>query len=438
MAHGSKHISRREFLQLAGAGAVSAVAASALTSCKATPAATPASAPTQKPAEELVTLRYQNHWTREGDAHYTSMQWLYKTFQEKNPNTKLNIVVIPDSDESTRKMQTDCAAGDCPDVIHEVYMDYYDSGWLVDLAPYIDAEWKSRLIPEVLDELTWDGHTYGISMEYSPMPCIWNMRCLDKVGEGIPKTWDEFLALGEALKSKGLILTSFPQGMYLHGFTALVFSRPGAEEAMAKEQWDCEQVLYAFQRLKELVDNGYIPGNDAELKWRQVAPLFQTDKLAMFPNGAWHIRNTITAEGADPELQKHVAFSPFPSTGNGRVIQLMNATAMGLGSQLLKQPERLEAAIKFLKYWTSDESAQVFITEAQSPLGVKADIPADKVPLLAAFMGAVKEADRTFALPKSKKLRARAWDHPDVATQAILAGKSAEEATAIYAAELRK
>jgi ABC-type glycerol-3-phosphate transport system substrate-binding protein len=384
---------------------------------------------------EPVTLRYQNHWSREGDAHYTTMDWLYKTFQEQNPNVKLDVQVIPSSSESTKKMTADCAAGDCPDIVHEVYMDYYDAGWLVDLAPYIDSEWRSRLISEVLDELTWDGHTYGISVEYSPMSSIWNTALLDEVGKDIPKTWDEFLALGEALKSKDLYLTSFQGGMGGHGFTALLFGRPGAAEAMAKGEFDCEQVLYAWSRLKEIVDGGFIVANEIELNWKQLVPLFQTNKIAMYPNGAWHIRNSITAEGADPELRNHVAFTPFPATagGLGRTIQLMNATAVGLGSQLLKEPKRLDAAIAFLKLFTSVESAGKFVTEAQSPTGVKADVPADKVPLLAGFLGAMDEADVVFSLPASKILRQKAWGHQKPGREALLLGKSAEEATQLYA-----
>ncbi len=447
----STRLTRREFLRLAGIGAAGAAAASALGSCAPRPTPTavpkpppptavPTLAPTVKPTDEIVTLRYQNHWTREGDAHYTSMNWVYKTFQERYPNIKLNVVVVPVSDDSTKKIIADCTAGDCPDIVHEVYMDYFDAGWLIDLAPYLDAEWKSRLIPEVVEENSWEGKTFGVSVEYSPMTSIWNMATLDAVGKPISKTWDEFLALGDALKSKDMYLTSFKMGIGYHGFTALCFGRPGAAEAMAKGEWECDQALYAWKRLKELVDNKFIPPNETEVKWRQIVPLFQANKMAMYPNGAWHIGNAITAEGADPELRNHVAFTAFPSTsgGLGKVIQLMNATALGLGSQLAKQPKRLEAAIQFLKFITSTESAEKFIIEAQSPLGVKADVPADKVPLLAGFLGATKDADVVFSLPRNKRLRALAWDYATPGYTALLLGKSAEEALATYAAELRK
>lgn len=69
---------------------------------------------------------------------------------------------------------------------------------------------------------------------------------------------------------------------------------------------------------------------------------------------------------------------------------------------------------------------------------MKADVPADKVPLLAGFLDAVNQADVVFSLPGSKTLRARAWDHQTPGMDALLLGKSAEEATELYAAELSK
>jgi len=394
---------------------------------------------TPAPTEEVIELRYMNHWTAEGDAHYSAMQWVYKTFHERYPNIRINNVVLPRSDEAYKKIRSDCAAGDCPDIVHEVYLDDYDSGWILDMSPYVDEEWRSRLIPEVHEELTWEGVLIGVSLEYSPQDCIWNMRVLDKVGQTeVPKTWEEFIALGEALKSKGIPLCSFQGMIGLHGFTAILFGRPGAVEAIEKEQWDCEQVLYAFSRLKELFDKGFLPPNDAEIDWKQAGALWTSDQMAMYMNGAWGIRNEITAEGVDPDLRNHVEFSPFPSTGYGTTIQLMNATAIGLASHLKNQPKKLDAALTFLKFWTSDEAAEQFIVDAQSPMGVKAEIPKDKVPLLAAFMGAVDKADIVFSLPRSKKIRAKSWWHSVPGYTAILMGKSAEEATKIYAEEMPK
>jgi hypothetical protein len=118
-------------------------------------------------------------------------------------------------------------------------------------------------------------------------------------------------------------------------------------------------------------------------------------------------------------------------------------TAIGLGTHLAGQPERLDAALKWLKYWTSLDSAMLFITDAQSPMGVI--IPADKmetaeaqVPMLAAFLGAVDQADTVFShgLP-SKIVRQRSWGmFTRASKEALLTGKSVDEALQIFVEDM--
>lgn len=402
--------------------------------------------PTVAPAElEQIVLEFPNHWHVPTDAHYTALEWVFKTFEDQNPNVKINSLDNPDKPEMRKKIQADCAAGLCPDILIEANLDYLDSGWLLDLTPYVGDAWKDRLIPSMLDMTSWEGKIFGLALEFSPIDTIWNMRVLDKVGvDTPPTTWDEFLTLGEALKGEELYLGTFAFGFDYHAPSAITFSQPGAAEAMGKDEWDNEYVLFAIERMKEIVDRGYNPPNDLELDWRQAIPLWQTDRMAMYMNGAWTIKNEITPEGVDPELSNHVAFTPFPDTGNGRSIELKMTTAIGLSAHLEDQPNRRDAAIKFLDFWTSEEAANHFVTDAQSPMGVKippAKMEAAKaqVPMLTDFLDTVDQADAVFShgLP-SKKLRARSWGLFVPAKDALLLGKSAKEAQAAWVEEMQR
>jgi ABC-type glycerol-3-phosphate transport system substrate-binding protein len=292
----------------------------------------------------------------------------------------------------------------------------------------------------MLDMVSWEGQVYGIPFEYSPIVTMWNGLVLDKVGvDSPPKTWDEFLALGEALKSEGLYLGTFNFGFDYHAPSAITFAQPGAAEAMGKEQWDNQYVRFALERMKEIADNGYNLPNDLELDWRTSIPNWQNSQMAMYMNGAWTIKNEITQEGVDPAVGENVVFTPFVDCGFGSSIELKMTTAVGLGSHLADQPERLDAALKWLKYWSSEESAILFVTEAQSPMGVtipqaKFDAAKAKVPMLAAFLGAIDQADNVFShgLP-SKIVRQRSWGmFAKASRDALLTGKSVDEAMQIF------
>ena len=131
-----------------------------------------------------VKLRYQNHWTKDTDAHFEGMNWLYKAFAEAHPNIHIENILNPDSEESDKKILADCAAGDCPDIIHDANATKWAGGYLLDLAPYIEAdpEWKAVLDPNVLATTTTDGQTWALSAEVSPLPTIWNTRILEEAG----------------------------------------------------------------------------------------------------------------------------------------------------------------------------------------------------------------------------------------------------------------
>jgi len=434
-----KGLTRRDFLRM------SALTTAGLALARCAPAATeaPAEAPTEAPpAPEKIVLDYPNHWHVPIDAHYEALDTVMKTFMEENPGIEINSIDSPE--EWDEKILADCAAGDCPDIVMNANLSLWDSDYLVDLAPHLDDEWKARLVPSMLDMTSWEGHTFGLCLEYSPIATIWNGMVLDKVGQDTPPaTWDEFLALGETLKGEGMHLGTFAFGFDYHAPSAITFSQPGAAEAMGSEQWDNEYVLFALERMKEIVDGGYNPPNDLELDWRSSIPLWQTSQMAMYMNGAWTIKNEITAEGVDPEVAENVIFTPFPDTGNGTSIELKMTTAVSLGTHLKDQPDRLDAALKWMKHWTSEESALLFVTVAQSPMGVvippeKMEAAKGQVPMLAAFLDAVDQADVVFShgLP-SKIVRQRSWGMFSRACRdALLLGQSPEEALQVFVEDM--
>lgn len=420
-------MNRREFL----GSAISAGAALLLSGCRS------------RRASGKIELTYNTFWTGR-DAHATAMNWIYKEFQpwcrEQKPEIDFQVVqVAGGAMDNGRKLMAELAAGGGPDIIHDTTYDHVRAGYLLDLTEHI-APWKDRFIPEALASCTWDGKILSLPTEYSMVPCIWNMRVLDKVDRGVPSTWEEYLELGRALKKKGIALTCLSQNSG-HIFFSVLFSYPNAVELIANEEWEADPFLHAVEALKEIRDAGLIPDNDIELQWGDAASLFQNNDMAHYMNGAWTLINEITADGVDPELRNHLKFSPFPSVIKGsRPIRGWVATKSALNSTLAEEPEKLRAAIAFYELFTSHEAAKRFVSMAHSPQGVKLEWDADlSGKLLYDFFDSRSQATSVFVLPNNpgafgEQTQARAL--PDI-SDAIDEGMSAKKALSYFAEVLR-
>jgi raffinose/stachyose/melibiose transport system substrate-binding protein len=446
----NKKISRRDALKLMGLGIGSVIlegcgSKATDTPAPAKPTAVPATAvPTAVPATEApkaVSLRYQNHWTKETDAHYKGMQWLYKEFSAKYPYITIDNVLNPDSTESFKKILADCAAGDCPDIIHEGNPDMWKAGYLLDLAPYLneDPAWKNLFIPSTF--FTTEAATWGLCAEFSPMPTIWNTRILEAAGVGdLPKTWDEFMTVCEKVKAYGKLPTSWEVGGS-HQWHNIIASQPGGLDAIAANQFDAPQMKEAFSRLKTFVDNKWLPDNELEITWQQSIAFFVAEETAFYIDGAWTIVNNIYSSGAAPDLRDYVKYAPYPGVSdNGSTVELKVGTPLALSAKLKDDPAKLDAAIKFFKFWFSEEGAKQWILLCQSPMGIDVDLSTLQGvdPGLLGHLSAQASAKTVYTLPSTPAVVERGWDDCQSGLDTMLSGGSVDEAMATYQNEMSK
>jgi raffinose/stachyose/melibiose transport system substrate-binding protein len=434
---GTRRLTRRQVLQLAGIGAGGTLLAACAPAATPAPTAIPATA--APPTAAAVTLRYQNHWSKETDAHYEGMKWLYSSFAAAYPNITVQDILNPDGEESRKKILADCAAGDCPEIIHEPARDMWEAGYLTDLTQYIDADpaWKALLLDNTLFRA--GSSVFGICGEFSAMPTIWNTRILEAAGvSSVPATWDELVDACTKIKAAGKTPTSWGVGGS-HIWHNILASQAGGLEALANDDFGAPVILDAFERMKLFVDNGWIPDNEIELTWQQSVAHFVAEDTAFYLNGAWTIGNEISSAGAAPDLKDNVAFAPFPAVGeNGTVVELKKTTGIGLSKAAGDDPARLDAALKFFKFWFSAEGAKQWILLTKSPMGVKVDLNSISGvdPLLLQFMDTQAKADLAYGLPDTKAMQDRGWDDSWSGLQTLMAGKSAADAQAAFVQEM--
>ena len=106
-------------------------------------------------------------------------------------------------------LQARVAAGNPPAAMqmHGAQMTQYaNAGLLLDLSEIADQQgWDKKIVPDLLHFARIDGKFVGVPFNMHRANWMWiNKQILDDIGAEPPKNWDEFFALGDKLKEKGI------------------------------------------------------------------------------------------------------------------------------------------------------------------------------------------------------------------------------------------
>ena len=202
--------------------------------------------------------------------------------------------------------------GDIPDVV------YYNlgqpsgftetmlkEGAVADISDVFDDELKGKLvegITEGADAAPYgDGKVYLAPFIYTPTGFWYNKNL---IGEGkeyaLPTTWDEFFALGEQAKAKGVALFTFPTSGYFDATVYQMLAQAGGMDFYGKavnydkDTWTSAEGKKVLDTIAKVVSKDYLWADtvananaDGGFKMNQQAVI---DGKALFmPNGNWVI-----------------------------------------------------------------------------------------------------------------------------------------------------
>lgn len=124
-------------------------------------------------------------------------------FQQEFPDITVNYEPI--AADYLIKLQTDIAAGNAADVFYvqaEFAQDFMSRGVLLPIDDYMQADGVSadEYYPGLYNAFTWDGKTYGLPKDWSPLGMVYDPAALEDAGvSDPPTTWDELRSTAQAL-----------------------------------------------------------------------------------------------------------------------------------------------------------------------------------------------------------------------------------------------
>jgi len=292
-------VTRRQLLSGAGKGALAIGAAGALgglvnSSASASPARRTAAA-------SGTTLDFGVEYTLLANQQ-SVRNIIIDPFIKAHPEVSaVTYTVFNGASSLDSGLKLDFASGTGPDVFDENGPSYMPPFATSHTALELDAFYAKydlvkRMFPWTVEPNLFKGHYYAVPCEYEGLHLWYNVDMFKKYGWTVPTNYDDILALGKEIQSKGLMV--FAAGFsdclacwewyHTWALNAQLGAKGLRDVLVGERPWTDPTVVTAMENLKQLWDLGFIANKDASaITYNERWTLFGEGKAAMVMEGTW-------------------------------------------------------------------------------------------------------------------------------------------------------
>ncbi len=305
---------------------------------------------------------------------------LVADFEKKYPKIKVKLEVAP-ADSLEQKLQTQYAGGVAPDVVqNDAPGDTLQfSAYLADLSTLLPKATVDDIPASVRSGLEKGGKLLAVPTEQQSYVVFANKDILDESGVKIPTgdtmSWDEFADIAKQTTTdgvKGLVWgLSQPTSNFASfglGFGAKFFT--STDETKAKAKIGSAE-LAVPERIKKLIDEGYIDKTGVTQSSSDALPTFYGGKAAMTVAGSYQIANIAADAPAG------FNWIVLPALAGSEGAQQMSAP---ITLSITKTSKHLKAAATFVDFYQSAKNlAAINIADGEIPATTSAQAEAAKL-----------------------------------------------------------
>jgi glucose/mannose transport system substrate-binding protein len=277
-------------------------------------------------------------------------------------------------------------------------------GVLADLTEIARAENWSAILPSVLDKMMQaDGKYVAVPLGVARVNMMWiNASMFKRMGQSVPKTWDDFFVAAEHFKQAGISMIALGEQ---HWQIATIF------EALALGQGGADFYVKAFSKLDAATLTGptmikaletlrrmkpYCTPDSVGRDWNLATADVVNGRAAMIIQGDW-----AKGEFVQAGKEQGVDYLCIPSpTINGEY----SFAADTLTMFKLREPKAITAQRDFVSLLMSHEGQEVFNL-------YKGNIPARTDVNLSRYDDYAKQSARDFSGAASKGVLVPSWAH---------------------------
>lgn len=236
---------------------------------------------------------------------------------------ELNYVDTAEAQQALRDAIEAGAPPDLAQIPSRWVPEFVSLGVIEPLDRYITRDFRRQFVPAIINEgAVYQGRTFGLPVATSTRAMYYNLDLFERAGiDHPPETWEELLAVGQAINALGDEIDGFGfQGgggtetntyfyYFVWGNGGNLYNASRTESAL-----NSPEAVEALTFIKQLMDDGATQPDPASAQYdrrRILEDLFQQGKLGMMISGTWVINRLRTEV---PELRFGVAPIPYHTT----------------------------------------------------------------------------------------------------------------------------
>jgi multiple sugar transport system substrate-binding protein len=285
-------------------------------------------------------------------------QAVVDAFNATHTDIQVDLDMTPSGAAGTNAKLTNATrAGNAPDVATSDYISlpqFAIDGTMMDLTDRIDGGFRSQLVPQAWDQVTFDGRVYGVPIDIEPMVMFYRRDLFEQHGIAVPRTWPEFEQAARDLKAANpdVRLTSFftNSGPHLAGVAQQAggqwFSTAGGHWSLEFTDPGTLRVAEFWQRL---VDEDLV--RPVPINSQQWQAGINSGTIATYLDGAWAAAALMRS---NPDGAGKWAAAPLPQWDPARpAVGVKGGSVFGI----TKDSEHPDEAMVFLRWMVTDPEA---------------------------------------------------------------------------------
>ncbi len=322
-----------------------------------------------------------------GKADYADDIALFKT---EYPNVTINAKPYVGQCEVPAQQTAEYKAHDETGAFHAYFTDQastLNSGDAVDISAYVNDRTLpgfSAMLPSVKQNMTVDGKTYALPINYYSTGLVYNRDLFKQAGldpDRPPTTWDEVQADAKKIAALGNGISGYED--YSGGntggwhFTSELYS-VGGQMVTAdgkKAAFNSPQGKQVLQRLHDMRFKDQSIGATPVTQWADAFPPLSTGKVGMFLGAPDVVKHLIEVLGAD---KNPYGIGPMPgASGPGKSLGGGDLYFFKKG----QTPNQIKAQIAWINFeYLTPDAGQFNFSRAKTLAGASKDPVAISVP----------------------------------------------------------